>query len=329
MPGAATMPEKRTTPMTDLRDRLPLVSWDVAVVGGGPAGLNAALVLGRCRRKVVLFDDGKPRNAASPALHGFLGHDGIAPQRLRALARQQLAPYASVVVEDARVVDAAAIPAGFAVTSADGRRFQARKLLLAAGVVDALPEVPGCRELYGKSVFHCPYCDGWEMRDRPLAVYGRGDDKGAGLALEMTLWSSDVVLCSDGPDELSPAARERLRRSAIPVREEKIVRLDALEHAAYQAPFDIVFESAPALRREGLFFNTGRRQSSDLAARLGCPMYESAGCEVDKLTQASEVPGLYIAGDASRDVLQAVVAAAEGAQAAIAINTALLKEDVP
>ena len=123
--------------------------WDAIVVGGGPAGLNAALVLGRCRRKVLLFDDGKPRNAVSHALHGFLSRDGVAPAQLRALAREQLAPYASVVVDDARVVDAARTDTGFSVTTSDGRNFRSRKILLAAGVVDEIPQQPGFRELYG------------------------------------------------------------------------------------------------------------------------------------------------------------------------------------
>lgn len=302
--------------------------WDVVVVGGGPAGLSAALVLGRCRRKVVLFDNGQPRNAASHAMHGFLGHDGIAPDRFRVLARQQLTSYPSVTIENACVVDAALEGTGFTVTTGDGRRLRTRKLLLAAGVIDELPDVPGCRELYGIGVFHCPYCDGWEVRDQPLAVYGRGDDKGAGLALEMTLWSSDVVLCSDGPSELSTGALERLRRNGVAVREERLQRLVSHRSEAYQASFDIVFESAPALRRTALFFNTTRRQSTDLAKRLGCQMFTSTGCNIDNRSQATNVHGLYVAGDASRDVLQAVVAAAEGSEAAIAINTALLHEDL-
>lgn len=177
--------------------------WDVIIVGGGPAGLNAALVLGRCRRRVLIFDDGKPRNAVSHALHGFLSRDGVDPAQLRAIGREQLALYPSVTLDAEQVVDAARTETGFTVCTSDGREFRARKLLLSAGVVDVLPEAPGFAELYGRGVFHCPYCDGWEMRDQPLAVYGRGDDKGAGLALEMKLWSQDVVLCSDGPSDLT------------------------------------------------------------------------------------------------------------------------------
>lgn len=302
--------------------------WDAIVIGGGPAGLNAALVLGRCRRRVLLFDDGKPRNAASHAVHGFLSRDGTDPAELRAIARKQLAAYPSVRCEAERVVDAARTSFGFEVVTSAGRHVSCRKLLLAGGVVDHLPQQPGFRELYGLGLFHCPYCDGWEMRDKPLAVYGRGDSKGGGMALEMTLWSNDIVLCTDGPSELGADCRTRLGRYGISIREEKIVRLDIATAAPYQASFDIVFDAGPSLPRAGMFFNTDRHQSTDLAARLGCDLYGSRGCEVDNDQQMSDVPGLYVAGDASRDVLQVVVAAAEGAQAAVGINKALLAEDL-
>lgn len=306
----------------------PAKSLDVIIVGGGPAGLNAALVLGRCRRDVRLFDDGQPRNAASHALHGFLSRDGTSPTELRAIARDQLTAYPSVRIDDDRVVDAVRISTGFSVTTADGREFTARKLLLAGGVVDKLPEPPGFRDLYGAGVFHCPYCDGWEMRDQPLAVYGRGDDRGGGLALEMTHWSRDTVLCTDGPSQLSADFRKRLDKHGVLVREEKIVRLEILSRVPYHASFDIVFEAGPTLRRAGFFFNTGRRQSTDLAERLGCDLFDPKGCKIDNDQQLTDVPGLYVAGDASRDVLQAIVAAAEGAEAAIGINNALLKEQL-
>lgn len=188
---------------------------DVVIVGGGPADLNAALVLGRCCRNVLLFDDGHPRNEVSHTLHGFLSRDGTPPEQLRAIAHEQLAAYPSVQIDQDRVVDAARVEQGFSVTTRDGRSFLARKLLLAAGVVDKLPEQPGFRELYGIGLFHCPYCDGWEMRDRPLAVYGRGDEKEGGMALEMTHWSRDTVLCTDGPSELSSQYRHRLEANGV------------------------------------------------------------------------------------------------------------------
>lgn len=290
--------------------------------------MSAALVLGRCRRNVLIFDDGQPRNRVSHAMHGFLSRDGLPPVQFRRIAREQLAPYSSVVFEDQRVVGATRLGANFGIRAKDGREFRTRKLLLAAGVVDELPAQPGFRELYGRAVFHCPYCDGWEMRDQPLAVYGRGDHKGGGLALELTLWSRDLVLCTDGPSDLSDDFRQRLKQQGIPIREEKILHLKIESTVPYQGSFEIVFEAGPPLQRAGLFFNTDRRQSTDLAERLGCDMYDPKGCKVDNDQQMTHVPGLYLAGDASRDVLQVIVAAAEGAEAAIGINTALLREDL-
>ena len=302
--------------------------YDVIVVGAGPAGLNAALVLGRCKRRVLLFDDAKPRNWASHAMHGFLSRDGTPPSELLAIAQQQLRPYPSVQIEHIRVTDAACTKTGFTVTTSDGRIFQTHKLLLASGVIDEIPVQSGFFELYGTGVFLCPYCDGWEMRDKPIAVYGRGDDKGAGMALEMTLWSSDIVLCTDGPSLLTDQCRQRLNRQNIAVREEKIGSLDILSKELYNASFDIVFDSGQRLRRTGLFFNTGRHQSTDLAKRLGCETYTTEGSSIKNKEQMTNVNGLYIAGDASKDVLQVIVAAAEGAKAAIGINIALLKEDL-
>ena len=302
--------------------------FDAIIVGAGPAGLNAALVLGRCRRKVLLLDEGKPRNAVSHALHGFLGRDGIPPSQLLVIAGEQIAAYPSVSIEEARVVDAARTDTGFVVNTSDAHTFYSRKLLLATGVIDALPEQPGFRELYGAGLFHCPYCDGWEIRDQPLAVYGRGDDKGGALALEMTLWSSNTILCTDGPSEWSEEYRVRLARNGVAVREDRILRLEIASAVPYQASFNILFEAGEPLHRSAIFFNTGRRQSTDLAARLGCDLYDPKGCAVDNKHQMTNVPGLHVADDASRDVLQVIVAAAEGAKAAMGINTALLKEDL-
>src|SRR3954471_345856 len=174
---------------------------DVIIVGAGPAGLSAALILGRCCRDVLVFDTGIYRNAASHALHGYLTRDGTPPLELLTLGREQLAPYDTVRLEHAEVVDARCVGGTFTVTLRDGSTRRCRKLLIATGVVDVLPAIDGIDSLYGRSVFHCPYCDGWEFRGKRLAIYGKGD-AGKGLALELTLWSSDIVLCTDGPAEL-------------------------------------------------------------------------------------------------------------------------------
>ena len=292
------------------------------VVGAGPAGLSAALILGRCRRSVLMFDTRAPRNAASHELHGFLTRDGIAPAEFLRLARLELERYDSVAIRDEEVVDAECGADGrFSVTLASGLRFESRKLLLATGVCDNLPDIPGFRELYGRSVFHCPYCDGWEVRDRPLAIYGRGP-RGAGLSLELLGWSRDLVLCTDGPSEIPPEDLERLARNGIAVREERILSLEGAGGVLGQ----IVFEDGPPLPRHALFFTTGQYQRSALLERLGCEFNDKGTVRTGRY-ESTHISGLYVAGDASRKVQWVVVAAAEGAEAAFAINSDLLRDD--
>jgi thioredoxin reductase len=295
---------------------------DVIIVGGGPAGLSAALILGRACRRVLLCDAGEPRNAASHALHGFITRDGTDPAALRRMARDELKRYETVELRQVRVADAERQEDGFAVTLEDGSRLRSRMLLLATGVLDRLPAVPGIREFYGRGVHHCPYCDGWEVRNAPLAVYGRGR-RGLGLALELTQWSRDVTLCTDGPPRLAGDALQRLDRNGIAVRSERILRLEGGDGRLER----VVFAGGEALSCRALFFNTGQVQHSELPARLGCTFTAKGAVRQGKL-QSTNVPGLYVAGDAARDVQLVIVAAAEGARAAFAINTELLKQDL-
>ena len=296
--------------------------YDVIVVGAGPAGLSAALMLGRSRRRVLVCDTRRPRNAAARAIHGYLTRDNIAPLAFLEIAREQLRQYDTVEIRDIEVVEASCQSnARFHVVLADGSRFESRKLLIATGVVDNVPEIPGFRELYGLAVFHCPYCDGWEVRDRPLAVYGRGA-RGLGLSLELLGWSRDLVLCTDGPSEIDDEDLARLARNGIRVREERVVRLvgrDRLEQ--------VEFDSGDPLPRHALFFTTGQAQQSQLALALGCVFNEKGTVRTGKY-ESTHLPGLFVAGDASRAVQWVVVAAAEGAEAAFAINSGLLEEDL-
>jgi thioredoxin reductase len=293
---------------------------DVIIVGAGPAGLSAALMLGRCRRSVLVLDNGRPRNAASRALHGYLTRDGVPPVEFLRMARAELGPYETVQLRDAEVTQAECREAAFEVTIASGERFRARKLLLATGVIDNVPQVPGLRDLYGRSVFHCPYCDGWELRDQPMAIYGRGE-RGLGLALELTAWTGDLVLCSDGASELDGDGRARLARNGVAVREEPIVRLEGTDGMLSH----IVFTDGTRLARRAMFFTTGQSQRSDLLMHLGCEFNDKGTVRTGKY-ETTHLPGLYVCGDASRAVQWVVVAAAEGAEAAFAINTDLIKD---
>ena len=166
--------------------------WDCLVAGGGPAGLSAALVLGRARRRVLVCDTGEPRNRHSEAAHGYLTRDGIAPGSFLAIARAELALYATVEYRRARVGDAVRLGDLFELRLENGERVRGRTVLVATGVVDTPPPLEGLEPLYGRSVHHCPYCDGWEHRDAPLAAHGAGEP-GARLALKLRQWTSDIV----------------------------------------------------------------------------------------------------------------------------------------
>ena len=316
MPSRSSVPARASTDV------------DVAIIGAGSAGLSAALVLGRCLRRVLVLDGGPPRNAPAPAVQGFFTRDGTRPAHLLELGQEQLAPYTSVEIRAAKVVKLVRSGKHFELTleGETGRHSTrtARKVLLATGVEDELPPLNGMRELWGRGVLHCPYCHGWEHRDQPLAVYGRAKLV-TGLALLVSRWSPDVVVCVEDPANLSQHARRRLRRQHIMVREEPVARLEGTAAGELR---HVVFESGEKLARKAVFVHPHQHQRSPLAGQLGCRLTSKGAVWVNKQQQTT-VPGLYAAGDNTPGTQQAIRAAAEGSSAAISINEALTREECP
>jgi thioredoxin reductase len=279
-------------------------------------------MLGRCRRRVLVCEAGEPRNARSKGLHNYLTRDGIAPLEFLRLARKEVEEYPTVEFLPAEVIDARQSTDGFTTVLSDRTELSARKLLLATGVVDELPDIAGLQPLYGTSVHHCPYCDGWEWRDKPVAVHGRGEE-GFATALGLTVWTDDLVLCTDGPSGLTNQQREQLKEAGVQVREDEVVRLEGQRGRLSR----VIFARGDPLPRRALFLCSGQHQRSDLALRLGCRFNEKGAVNTGSC-EATDVPGLYVAGDASKEAQFVVVAAAEGAEAGMAINKSLLEDDL-
>jgi len=283
--------------------------------------MSAALVLGRACRKVLVCDTGTPRSWASKEMHAYLSRDGIPPRRFLDIARGELRAYPGVRFAPVEVSGARRIQEGFSIVLGGRKRVRARKLLIASGLFDIVPRIPGIDALFGRSVFQCPYCDGWEMRGKKVAVYGRRQ-RGLQMARAMTAWASDIVLCSDGPSRFSAEERRQLDRNGIRVIETRVVELKG-KRGRLQS---VVFADGATLPRDTLFFDTPSRGQSQLAASLGCRFGRNGGV-VCGAYEATSVPGVFVAGNIIRDVQLSIVAAAEGARAAFGINRALTRED--
>ncbi len=275
--------------------------YDAVIVGGGPAGLSAALVLGRARKRVLVVDNDRPANAASQGVGGLLGHDRVKPADLRASGRRQLEQHANVELRHGAVEDAERIRDGFVVRPTDGPPVRTHAIVLAHGLRYDPPPLPGIEALWARSVFHCAFCDGWEVRDRPLAFHGSG----AGAvrsALVLAAWSNDVVLCTDGAPDPGGAL---LAEAGVRVRTEPIARLAGNDGGLTQ----IEFSHGPAERREALFVNTRRDQPNGLAAALGCEL-TADGTIIADADGRTNVAGVFAAGDAatahSRSVASAI-----------------------
>jgi thioredoxin reductase len=254
-------------------------------------------------------------------MHAYLSRDGVDPADFRRLARAELARYPSVVIQNTCVIGAQrASHGGFTVELDAGERVTCRKLLLATGLVDELPPLPGIEEYFGTSVFPCPYCDGWECRDSAIAVFGQGK-RGFEMARAMTAWTHDIVLCTHG-GKLSKSSRAALAANGVRLETAKIARLEGVDGHLQR----IHFEGGHSIERTAMFFDLPTHSQSNLTRLLGCEFSSTGGVRCGRY-EATSVPGVFVAGNILRDVQLSIVAAAEGARAAFGINRALTREN--
>jgi len=293
-------------------------TYDVAVIGGGPAGLSAALVLGRARRRVVVVDAGAPRNAPAAHMQGFLSRDGMPPADLLRAARAEVRRYGVEIVED-RVVDATA---GFTLSLAGGRTAEARQVLLATGAADELPDVPGARDRWGRDLLHCPYCHGWEVRDQALGVLGTGPGSVEHAHL-LRQWTDDVILFTH-THAVTTGERATLTARGIAVVDGSVERLVVTDDRLRA----VQLADGRTVPRDALFIRPALRAHADgPAAALGCELLAGGLVRADADGRTS-VPGVWAAGNAANPRAQVITAAGEGSAVAIAINTELVSDDV-
>lgn len=296
--------------------------FDVVIVGGGPSGLSAALALGRARKRVLLCDAGPRRNAAAVHIHNFVTRDGTPPNDFRRVAREQLATYPSVEARDAGVSGITGGKGAFRV-DLGGEIVEGRRILLACGMVDEPIALEGFRELWGQSIFQCPYCHGWEVRDRPWGYLARAALASHFLpfAIQLRGWTRDVAVFTNDSFEVADDARERLGAAGVRLETKAVARLVAKD-GALEA---VELEGGTRVPCEVLFSHPPQRQV-EVVQRLGVALDEMGFVQVDPMRRETSIPGVYAAGDLASPMQAAIAGAAAGTQAAAMINLELTIE---
>jgi len=293
--------------------------YDVVIIGGGPAGLSAALVLGRARRKVVVVDSGEPRNAVAHEAHGFLTRDGIAPAELLRLGREEISGY-GVELLDGRAVSAAGTADGFVVTLESGVELAARKLLVTAGMRDELPDLPGVAELWGDQVHFCPYCHGYEVHDDQVGVVAEGP-LGVMKAVMLRAWAPDVVLFTGGYEPTEEEAG-RLAAHGVGVEQGKVTRLAVADGRLT----GVELADGRVVARSAVFVNPTFVPKDNLLTGLGCEMVDGPMLRTVRVDAAgrTSVPGVWAAGNVIDPTAQLISSAGAGATAAVQLNHDLI-----
>lgn len=297
-----------------------LDQFDVAIVGGGAAGLSAALTLGRSRRSVVIFDAGEPRNAPAAEMHGFLSRDGLAPSELLRVGRGEVASYGVRFIGRTATAVRRGAETGFVVTAGDGAEIAARRLILATGVEDRLPAIPGAREAWGRFLLHCPYCHGYEVRDRPLGILG-GLPGAVGQALLIRQWTTDLTYATNGMP-LAEEDRRKLLARGIKIREGAITAL-LLDGDR----FDGIRLDGETIRVDAVFIRPPARPRTELITSLGGTSDASGFAHIDPSGRTS-VPGVWVTGNLVDPRAQVITAAGHANAVAMDVNADLVDDDV-
>jgi thioredoxin reductase len=297
-------------------------AYDVVIIGGGPAGLSAALALGRARKHVLLCDSGSRRNAHAVHVHNFVTQDGVTPEEFRRVAREQLSHYPNVIIEDVRVDGVTGAKGAFHVVTTT-RTVETRRILLCTGMIDEMLPLDGFRELWGHAVVQCPYCHGWESRDRPWGYLARPEHAShlQMFALQLRGWTNNVCVFTHGEFEVPAAAQHQLTAAGVRIEAGRISRLVArAEHLEA-----IELSNGTRVACELLFAHPPQHQV-DVVRALAVTLDSDGFVQVDPMSRETSVPGVFAAGDLTTRMQAAIAAAASGMQAAAMINVELTME---
>ncbi|MEN4937212.1 NAD(P)/FAD-dependent oxidoreductase [Stenotrophomonas sp. TWI1151] len=299
--------------MADLR----LDRFDVVIIGGSYAGMSAALQLVRARRNVLIIDGGKPRNRNARVAHGFLGREGLPPADIASQARDELLRYPTLRWLTGTAVSAQAIDDGgrFQVTVEDRQTFVADRVILAHGVTDDLPDIDGIGERWGRSVFHCPYCHGYEVFEGRIGVIGCAKDGGAAQALLLCDWGRITLFCSQASARIDAEQHARLEACGVVIESAQVQRVEDTA--------TVVLADGRRVEVDALFISPHSRLSTDLAEQLGCEL-KDGGCITTDSAKQTTVPGVFACGDAARMAGSIALAVGEGALAGVAVHHSLM-----
>ncbi|SFX71765.1 Thioredoxin reductase [Bacillus altitudinis] len=292
---------------------------DCAIIGGGPAGLSAALVVGRGRKQVIVFDDELPRNRVTQESHGFITNDGMTPFEIRQTGEADLQKYPNIQIKRSRINDIQKREEFFTLLTHEGDTFEAKKIILATGLQDILPEIEGIHDVYGKTLFSCPFCDGWELKDKALALIAE-NQRALHMAKLLSNWTKDLIVFTNGHG-LAEEDKSLLTEHSIQVIDVPIVSIDH-DNGELRS---LQLANGETVKREGGFVASEFKQSAPFAEKLGCQMTKNAGIETDILGRTT-VSGVFACGDNLGGPAQLVLAAAAGSQAGMGVIHELVQE---